>query len=282
MRWPTTWIAWRSITGGIWRELVRDNISIAAAGVAFYGFLAFVPFLASTVLIYGLAADPKSIEAVAGNITAVVPGDVASIILEQLKDMITTASDIKGWALVFALATSLYGAMRASSALIAAMNMVHNVDETRSFFRLNALTFVMTLGLILTAIFLVVLLSTLTTITALIGDNAPMFAWLGRGILLLSAGAVLSLMVAIAYRVAPNRPRTKWIWITPGSTLATVGALILTVGFSAYVANFANYNATYGAMAAVVIFLLWLYLLAYLFCLGAELNSQIESYVIPV
>src|SRR6476659_7939719 len=83
---------------------------------------------------------------------------------------------------------------------------------------------------------------------------------------------------ATLYRYAPDRRKAKWQWITPGSLFAAFAWLALTLGFGIYVANFGNYNKSYGSLATVVILVTWLYFSAYVFLLGAELNSELELY----
>jgi membrane protein len=87
----------------------------------------------------------------------------------------------------------------------------------------------------------------------------------------------VSLLIAALYRYAPSRPDPRWRWLTPGSIAATVVWLIATLGFGFYVANFGTYNATYGSLGAVIVFLTWLYLSAYILLMGAELNSELEK-----
>jgi membrane protein len=91
------------------------------------------------------------------------------------------------------------------------------------------------------------------------------------------AASAIVLLLALIYRYGPNRPDAPWRWITPGSGLATLGWLAATAGFGLYVSNFGNYNATYGSLGAVIVFLTWLYLSAYIVLFGAELNSELEQ-----
>jgi membrane protein len=90
------------------------------------------------------------------------------------------------------------------------------------------------------------------------------------------AGCVVGLGLALVYRYAPNRPDAPWAWITPGSAAATILWLLASLGFGLYVSNFGNYNATYGSLGGVVVFLTWLYLTAYIILMGGELNSELE------
>ena len=90
------------------------------------------------------------------------------------------------------------------------------------------------------------------------------------------AAAVVALGLALVYRYAPNRPDAPWAWVTPGSAAATLLWLVASFGFGLYVSNFGNYNATYGSLGGVVVFLTWLYLSAYIILMGGEMNSELE------
>jgi len=269
--------AWWQILKRVWVETGRDNVSLVSAGVAFFAFLSFVPLIGSAVLIYGLAADPASISGLMSDLFALMPADVATIVVGQLQGMVATAATTKGWALGLALATSIYGAMRASSGIIMALNIAYEESETRGFFRLNLVTLAFTIGFIFAGLGLIVASSLLVAMEALLAGWPLVLIWIARAAIWLLMAAAMSFLVAITLRYAPDRSRARWIWITPGSLLMTLGGLLLTAGFSTYVANFGSYNATYGALGAVVVFLLWLYLLAYLLCLGAELNAELEK-----
>lgn len=275
--WSMPRAAWWQVLKRVWWETGKDNVSLASAGIAFFTFLSFVPMIGAAVLIYGLAADPASIAGHMGDLLSLMPADVAGIVVRQLQDMAATASTTKGWALVFALATSTYGAMRASSGLIMALNIAYEERETRGFLRLNLITLAFTIGFILSVVALIVVSALLVAMEALLDGWPMVLVWTARAAVWLLAGAAISFIVAVTFRYAPDRSRARWLWITPGSLLMTIGGLVLTTGFSAYVANFGSYNATYGALGAVVVFLLWLYLLAYLLCVGAELNAELEK-----
>jgi membrane protein len=94
----------------------------------------------------------------------------------------------------------------------------------------------------------------------------------------IAAALVMGVLAAI-YRYGPDRPNAKWVWVTPGSVVATIVWVLATVGFGFYVSNFGSYNATYGSLGAVIVFLTWLYLSAYIVLLGAEMNAVLEQEV---
>lgn len=275
--WHMPRAAWWQVLKRVWDETGKDNISLVSAGVAFFAFLSFVPLIGSTVLVYGLAADPASIAKVTADLFKLMPADAARIVIGQLQDMVATAGTAKGWALLLALGTAIYGAMRASSGVIMALNIAYEERETRGLIWLNVVTLLFTVGMVAAGISLIMMSSLLVAMEALLSGFPTPAIWLTRLVVWLCGGAVLSYLIAVTYRYAPDRAQAKWVWITPGSLLTTIGSLVLTAGFSFYVANFGSYNATYGALGAVVVFLLWLYLLAYLLCVGAELNAELEK-----
>jgi membrane protein len=267
---------WKQIAKRAYKESNDDNVSLIAAGVAFYAFLAFVPLLATMVLTYGLVAEPSSVVSHMQALTKAMPADAAKIIGEQLKTIVTDAGSKKGIGLLIAIALSLYGAMKGAGAIVTATNIVWDVEETRSFVKRTALNLILTVGAVLGLLLAVVGISVLGFLDHLLPASAPIVHTLLKiGFWVLAAAAV-SFGVAVIYRYAPNRPEPEWKWISPGSVIATIVWLIATAAFGFYVANFGNYNATYGSLGAVIVFLTWIYLTAYILLMGAELNAETE------
>jgi membrane protein len=270
---------WKQVLMRTWTRAGEDNLELISAGVAFYFFLALLPLLLATVLTYGVVADPA---AVAGHIAALsqaLPEEAASIIGDQLENMVETAGTTTGFALLLALGFALYSAQRGANAIIIALNIVYNVEEGRSFLKRLAASMAITLGAVLTFLLASLGISALGFMQDLLPDVAGVVHMVVTAGFWLAAAAAASLAIALIYRYAPNRKEAKWRWITPGSALATAVWLAATFGFAFYVSNFANYNATYGSLGAVVIFLTWLYLSAYILLLGAELNAELAREV---
>lgn len=274
--WRMPWPAWKDILRRTVSETSKDNISLISAGVAFYGFGALVPVLAAIVLGYGLLADPATVVHDMQKMMAVMPADAAKLIAEQLLAVVNSSSGKKGFGICLALTIALYGARSGVSALLTALNVAYEQREERSFVRQLLLSLAMTVGAILIAIIALFAIAALGHLENLVGQVPGFVVVLGKLLsyaLLVLAGAAGA---ATLYRYGPDRPKAKWVWITPGSLLTAVLWLLLTLGFGLYVADFGHYNATYGSLGAVVIFLTWLYLSAYVFLVGAELNSEVE------
>ncbi|HEY0447292.1 MAG TPA: YihY/virulence factor BrkB family protein [Allosphingosinicella sp.] len=268
---------WREVLKRTWRESSQDNVNLVAAGVAFYAFLAFVPLLAALVLTYGLVAEPATVVRHFQQLTAVMPADAARLIGEQLMSMTKTASTQKGLGLLLAILLSLYGAMRGATSIIVALNIVYNIAEDRSFVRKTGLAVLITAAALVSLLAGILAISALGWLEHLLPFSSRVVQTLLKLLSWVAAAAVVSFLIAAVYRYAPNRPNTRWRWLTPGSLAATVLWLLATLGFGFYVANFGNYNATYGSLGAVIVFLTWLYLIAYILLLGGELNSELEK-----
>lgn len=276
---PISWPAlkdWKDVLVRTWKEAGDDNVGLLAAGVAFYLFLAFVPLLASAVLTYGLVADPQTVAEHIQTLARTLPREAASIIADQLQAITGSKSGSHGIGLLLAIAIALYGASKGSASVVTALNIAYEVKETRGFIKRTLLALAMTVGLVVVVLFGASAISALAFIEHLLPFSSPIVHTLLQILLWAVAAAVLALGLALVYRYAPNRPDAPWAWVTPGSAVATLLWLLASFGFGLYVSNFGNYNATYGSLGGVVVFLTWLYLSAYIILMGGEMNSELE------
>jgi membrane protein len=275
--WQMPRSAWMAIFKRVYIMDGVHNLALLAAGVAFFAFLAFVPLIAVVVLLYGLIADPSTVADSLDLLTDIVPPEVLVILREQLLQIVTTSAAQQGLGLVLALLLSTYGAMRAATAIMRALNIIYEEHETRGFFRTTWIAVLITLGMAGIAIVGLVAISLFGYIRNFLSP------FLGAGALLLIqvltwsvAAMLVSATFAIFFRYAPDRRAAKWRWLSLGSIASTVLWLVITLGFGFYAANLSDYNATYGSLAAIVIFLMWLFLSAYAVLIGAEINAETE------
>jgi membrane protein len=210
-----------------------------------------------------------------------MPADAAKLIGEQLISISKTATSKQGFGLLLALLLSLYGAMRGATSIITALNIVYGVDEDRGFVKTTALAALITVGAVAALLLGMLAISVMGFIERLLPFSSPLIHTLLQILLWVVAAAGVSAVIALVYRYAPNRPKAKWAWLTPGSITATLLWIAATLGFGFYVTNFGSYNATYGSLGAVVVFLTWLYLTAYILLMGGELNSELEKVADP-
>jgi membrane protein len=275
VRWPEL-KDWRDVLVRTWKEAGDDNVGLLAAGVAFYAFLAFVPLLAATVLVYGLAAEPATVAEHIRAMFRMLPRDAAILVGDQLKSMTESPDSAKGWSLIAALGLAIYGASKGSGAIVTALNIAYEVKESRGFLKSTLLSLAMTVG----ALAVLVVAAAGIAMVGYVEAFFPGFpGWAHKAFQLLFwalAAAAVGFSLAAVYRYAPNRPDAPWVWISPGSAAATLLWLAGSLGFGLYVSNFGNYNATYGSLGGVVVFLTWLYLSAYIVLMGGEMNSELE------
>jgi len=270
------WRGWKDIFWRVWNEQSRDRVSMVAAGVAFYAMLAVFPALAAAVSIYGLVADPQTIQAQLNTVSGVMPQEAFGLINDQLQTLVRQPAGKLSLTLLGSLLVTLWSANNGMKSFIEALNIVYNEEEKRGFFKLNLVSLGFTLAAIL---FGIVALSLVVAVPALIGRLAPVFGGMQTAILFLRWVPLALLIIiglAVIYRYGPSRRAPHWRWVTWGSAGATILWLLASMLFSFYVSHFGSYNKMYGSVGAVVILMMWFYLTAYIALLGAETDSEME------
>ena len=265
---------WLDVLARTKQQITEDNLSIAAAGVAFYGFVAVVPALAALVAIYGLISDPANVAAQVEYLARVLPGEVLPLLQEQMT-RITSNQQAAGIGALVGFAFALYSSANATKALITGLNIAYDETERRGFFKLTAIAFVLTIGAILGAVLAVALVAVLPSVLAHlhVGLRADLLLNLLRWPVLV--GGFMAAL-AVMYRFGPCRNGAQWKWVSPGAIVASLLWLLASAAFSYYVSHFASYDKTYGPLGTVVIFMMWLFLSAFVVLLGAELNAEAE------
>jgi membrane protein len=259
-----------------WADAKQDRLPLVAAGVAFYAFLAIVPTLIATVLVYGLVSDPEDVTSQIQEYASALPSGAQELLSEQMTTLAQASQQTLGIGLIIALAVALWSASTGTSNLITAVNLAYDGDESRGFIKSRALALLFTIGAILMFLIAIALVATVPAILGAV--DLPQWArWLveaGRWIVLVF---VVLTALAVLYRWAPERPAPKFKFLTPGAVIATIIWIAASVGFSIYVDNFGSYAETYGSLAGVVVLMLWLWLSALATLLGAEINAEVEK-----
>ncbi|MBL26525.1 MAG: ribonuclease BN [Rhodospirillaceae bacterium] len=266
---------WWQVLRRVYRENSADNLSVVAAGVAFYFFLAVFPGIAAFVTVYGLVADPAGVEAQIAPMRSVVPAEAYGILADQLKEAAqATGSDLTIGLLV-SLGLALWSATKGSRALLTALDIAYEERDRRGFLKQNLMAIAFTLAAILVGLLALALIAVLPAVAALLGRAFPVdgvVLWLRWPLV----AAVMILAFGALYRYGPSRRAPRLQWVTPGAILAVALWLAGSWLFSFYVSHFGSYNETFGSLGAVVVLLFWFYLSAYVVCLGAEFNSELE------
>jgi len=266
---------WRELLARTWREINDDNCLGLAAQLAYYFILALFPALIVVVAIASFF--PRStLQQVLATLAPFTPPDALSLIRTQLDAILASE---QGGLLTVGVLGALWSSSAALTAIIDTLNRAFDVEETRPWWKVRLLAIGLTVGMavfILTAFALVVAGPELAHAIA---DRLGLASTVATAWTIVQWPIVFLLVtfgVALTYYFAPDLDQ-DWAFITPGSALATVLWLVASLGFRVYVQNFSDYNATYGALGAAVLLLLWLYVSGLAVLVGAELNSEIEN-----
>jgi membrane protein len=266
---------WKQVLLRTKDQVKEDNLPLLAAGVAFFGFVALFPALIAGMTLYGLVADPAEVEQQVEQLTGALPEEAASLLGDQLREIASGSEQALGLGLLASLAAALFAASAGVQNLVKAVNIAYDEDETRGWFKLRGLALLLTLGAVVFLAGAVALVAVLPVVLQAVGLQGA--ALVGAQVARWAALVVFVLVaLAVVYRFAPDRDDPRWSWVGLGSIVATVLWVLGSVGFSLYVSSFGNYGETYGALAGVVVLLLWLFLTSFIVLLGAEINSETE------
>jgi membrane protein len=264
---------WWQIVRRAFAEGSKDNVSMLAGGVAFFGFLAIFPALIALVSLYGLVADPEQAAQTLQSVTAGLPDATKPLVADQLSSIVNGSNGGLTTGLIIAALAALFSASSGTQNLLAAINIAYDETESRGAVKLRLLALALTIGAVLFVIVAIALVAVAPLVLDLLGPSGQLIGQVVRWVLLV---VLVVVALAVLYRVAPDRDAPRFSWVTLGSVAATVLWVVGSVLFSLYVNNFGSYNKTYGALAGVVVLLLWMYLTSYIVLLGAEINSESE------
>jgi membrane protein len=266
---------WLDVAWRIWNNIGANRIMLVAAGATFYLLLALFPALAAFVSLYGLVANPVTVADHIAFLGSLLPAGGLDIIETQLDALATQDVSALSFGFILGLMIALWSANNGIKTLFDAMNIVYAEEEKRGFIKLNLLSAAFTLGGLMVAIALIFTVGVVPAIIAFMGLERQadlMIAWLRWPILL----SMIAVGITLIYRFGPSRRPAKWRWLFPGSLLATIVWIAASAAFSFYLQNFADYNATYGSLGAVIGFMTWTWISVIILLVGAQLNAEIE------
>ena len=268
-------LGWMDVLFRVYHSLEHDRVMLIAAGSTFYLLLALFPALTAFASLYGFLADRTTI---AGNISLLVgilPNDAIDLIRAQLEALATQDVKVLSLGFFLGLSVALWSANNGVKAIFEALNVAYGQKETRSFLRLNLIAFVFTFGSIFFGIILSIALSMVSRVSAGVGLDgwSAVLISIARWPLI---AVVIVIAISIIYRFGPDREYAKWRWLSWGAVLSALVWIVASAGFTFYLANFADYNATYGALGAVAGLMMWTWISLIILILGAELNAELE------
>jgi membrane protein len=268
-------LGWTELLKRTAKETQSDNGLGLAAQLAYYFFLALFPTLLFLIALAGAFATQGLVTRVVDLLAGAAPPDVVAIVREQL---ISLAQGDQGGIMTFGVVAALWSSSAAMVALIDALNRAYDVEDARPWWKQRLTAILLTAGVaifILASFALVIAGPELAeTIASRVGLG-PAFEWTWKVLQWPVVFALVAGAFGLVYYFAPDVDQ-DFVFLTPGSALATVLWLIGSLGFRYYVVNFGSYNETYGTVGGIMVLLLWLYISGLCVIVGAELNAEIE------
>lgn len=253
----------------------KDDVLGMSAQLAYYFFLALFPALLFLISLASFFPVTNLMDEVVGSLGRVAPPDVLDFLLQQMKQL---SNQQNGGILTFAFLFTVWSSSGAMTSIISTLNSAYDIEEGRPWWKVRLIAVGLTIGV---ALFILVS-ATLVIAGPELAEKVA--GWLHLGVAfewtwkIVQWPVVLALVitaVALVYYFAPDAEQ-EFVLITPGAVFATILWIASSVGVRFYVANFANYNETYGALAGVMILLLWFYVSGLCILMGAEMNAEIE------
>lgn len=260
------------------KQFSADGCTDLAAALTYFSVLSIFPALLALVSILGLVGEPEETKTtIMGVLDQLGTGSVSETLEGPLDQMVN--SPAAGVGLFVGLAGALWSASGYVGAFGRALNKIYEVPEGRGFIKLRPMQLVVTAVLLVLAAAIILSVAVSGDLARVIGDTiglgeAAVLTWnLAKWPVIL---LVVIFMVGLLYWATPNVRQPTFRWLSPGAAVAILVAIVASVAFGFYVSNFGSYNKTYGSLAGVIVFLLWLWILNNVLLLGAELDSELE------
>ena len=267
-----------------WGELARrtlyatffkDNCLGMAAQLAYYFFFALFPALIVLIAVASFFPPYQLVDETVRILGEFAPPAVLRIITDQMR---TLSEQGQGGLLTIGMLTALWTSSSAMTAVVDTLNRAYDVEEGRPWWRVRLLAITLTVGAALFILVSVAFVLAGPTLAEYVADwwyLGPAFEWTWKVLQWPLVFGLVSLAMALIYYFAPDVEQ-EWVWLTPGSLLATTLWLLATLGLKYYVVNMGEYEETYGAIGAVMVLLLWFYVSGLVILIGAELNAELE------
>jgi membrane protein len=274
--WKLGGLSWKELGARLWQEAQDDDLLGRAAQLAFYLLLALFPTLLFLTALLGLLPLKPVIPQLLTYLRDMLPADALSL-LEKFLQQVMEGSG--GSLLSLGLLGALWASSSGLTAIMDALNVVYDTQETRTLWKIRVTAIAMTIGL---AGFIILSMS-LVLAGEHIAEGVANLLGLGEfftiGWIVVQWPLIIVLMlvaVSAIYYFSPNVEQ-DWRWVIPGSLVAVVLWLVVSVGFKLYVENFGNYNVAYGSIGGGIVLLMWFYLSGIVLLIGGELNAEIEK-----
>ncbi|HEX2272984.1 MAG TPA: YihY/virulence factor BrkB family protein [Acidimicrobiales bacterium] len=269
--------SWSGVLKRTVREFKEDELVDRAAALTYYGVLAIFPAILALVSVLGLVGQSAT-QPLVDNLGKVAPGPAKDIFTTAIQNL-QKSRGAGGVLFLVGLGLALWSASGYVAAFMRASNAIYEVEEGRPIWKKLPVR----LGVTLVLVVLLAISALAVVLTGGLAKQAGSLFGIGETALKVWDIAkwpvlvlIVSLMFALLYWASPNVKQPGFRWLSPGGIVAVVVWLVVSAAFAFYVANFGSYNKTYGALAGVIIFLVWLWLSNIAVLLGAEFNAELE------
>lgn len=266
---------WREVLEGVRAGIQEERLTLVAAGVAFYGMVAMVPALAVLVSVYGLFADPATIEGQLHQVLRAVPPEVSALVTEELSRLSASGPTTLSLGVVIAVCVALWSASTGVQALIDGVGITYDEDRERRFVERRGFALVLTLGAIGCVTVVLGLVVVLPTVMGNLRVGAAMET-LASVLRWPVVAVVVASGLGILYRVGSSQAGVTLRWLSPGALAGTALMLVGSGLFSLYVSQFGRYDEVYGSLGAVLVLLLWLWISAFAVLVGARVDAVLQ------
>jgi membrane protein len=256
------------------REIEHDNVVIVSAGVAFYGVLAILPALFISISLYGLFTNPFEAERQIASLLIVLPEAVAATLITQMRTIAATSQASLTFGFLASTVALLWTVSNVTRAMVRAVKIAYDQETERSPLESRWVSLALTLAVLVGGILALSLVAAVPIWLQRFDPTHAIVTFGNTRWLALVAGSAFT--VGLLYRYAPPQKPESWRDVVPGVFAATVIWAVTSLAFSIYVSSYASYNATYGALGAAVVLLLWFWFTSLAVILGAELNEVLR------
>jgi membrane protein len=273
--WTLSGLTFRELLKRVWSQINKDDVFGRAAQLSYYFLLALFPLLLFLMTLLGYLAETGSEirSSLLHYLGKVMPYSALDLVHKTIDEI---SQEKGGGKLSFGLLAALWAASNGMTAITSTLNVAYDVEETRSWWKVRLIAIGLT---VMFAIMVVLALAAVLLgdrlanfLTSIIGVGNSFWKFLQWPIVFV----FLLLTFSLIYYFAPNRPRSKWYWITPGSVIAIVLWLLVSFAFRVYLHFFNSYSVTYGSLGALIILMLWFYFTGVAILIGGEVNAELE------
>jgi membrane protein len=258
-----------------WRDALEDDIMGLAAQLSYYFFLALFPAILFLLALASFFPLANLTDDLGRSLAPFVSAPVLELIQDQMHRIANAESS---GLLTFGVLGALWSSSAALVSIVGALNAAYDIKESRPWWKVRLVAMGLTIGVALFVLVAFSLVLVGPTVADWLGKKTgwgAAFEWTWLVLQWPSAFGLVSTAIALVYYFAPDAEQ-DWVWITPGAVIATVLWLIVSLIFKLYIANFTDYNASYGAVGGVIVLLLWFYVSSLAILAGAEFNAEVE------